>query len=41
MHITQINISLSYKTKIPELIVKKVIDNWLQKRNKYLDEIAK
>jgi len=38
---TQINISLSYTTKIPELIVKKVIDNWLKDRNKYLEEISK
>ena len=37
---TQIIINLTYKTKIPELIVKKVIDNWLKDRNKYLDEIT-
>jgi hypothetical protein len=38
---TQIIINLAYETKIPELIVKKVIDNWLKDRNKYLDEISK
>lgn len=38
---TQVIINLSYETKIPELIVTKVIDNWLKDRNKYLDEIAK
>ena len=38
---TQIIIKLSYKTKIPDIIIKKIIDNWLKDRNKYLDEVAK
>ena len=38
---TQIIIKLSYKTKIPDIIIKKIINNWLKDRNKYLDDVAK